>query len=220
MDKLGKSVWLSATYNPIFDKTGKLYKVVKFANDITVQVEQQVNESKAAQMAYATSVQTRMSAEHGATVIGHTISVVQSIAQELSKATTSIAAASHQSEVIRNIVELIRGISEQTNLLALNAAIEAARAGEQGRGFAVVADEVRSLAARTGQATLEIFEVVKRNHEITLAAVTTMTESQNLVDDGVKLAHEAGTVVGEIMAGAAKVVEAVQGFRMAIKDSA
>lgn len=120
--------------------------------------------------------------------------------------------------MIRSIVQTIRGIAEQTNLLALNAAIEAARAGEQGRGFAVVADEVRNLAARTAQATVEIVDVVKRNHELAQDAVDSMQASRHKVDQGVSLVNQAGQVIDEIQSGARQVVEAVRQFTEALED--
>jgi methyl-accepting chemotaxis protein len=107
------------------------------------------------------------------------------------------------------MVQTIHGIAEQTNLLALNAAIEAARAGEQGRGFAVVADEVRNLAVRTSQATVEIVAVVKRNHELAEDAVSSMEASKDKVEQGVKLANEAGEVILEIQDGARQVVQSI-----------
>ncbi|MBP8171058.1 MAG: PAS domain-containing methyl-accepting chemotaxis protein [Pseudomonas sp.] len=208
----GQPIWLRATYNPIFDARGRLYKVVKFANDITEQVLHQQAESRAARIAYDTARQTDATAQQGAQVVQHTVDVMQGIAGELNRAAEGINAVSEQSEMISSIVQTIRGIAEQTNLLALNAAIEAARAGEQGRGFAVVADEVRSLAGRTSQATVEIVEVVRRNHELAQDAVNSMDASKDKAEQGVRLANEAGTVIFDIQEGARRVVEAISQF--------
>ena len=117
-----------------------------------------------------------------------------------------------QSREIGKVLDVIRAIAEQTNLLALNAAIEAARAGEHGRGFAVVADEVRSLAARTSQATLEIVEVVRKNHDLSLSAVSSMQSSLSRTGLGVELANEAGEVILEIQQGSRHVVDAISQF--------
>ncbi|WP_262498883.1 methyl-accepting chemotaxis protein [Pseudomonas sp. WS 5011] len=218
INRHGDTVWLSATYNPVFDASGKLYKVVKFARDVTGLVRQQQAESEAAKLAYEISQQTDESARHGAKVIRETVDVVRGIADELSRAAEGITAVSQQSEMISSIVQVIRGIAEQTNLLALNAAIEAARAGEQGRGFAVVADEVRNLAARTSQATVEIVEVVKRNHELAQVSVDSMQASRHKVDQGVNLVNQAGDVIEEIQSGARQVVDAVRQFADALEE--
>ena len=218
INRHGDTVWLSATYNPVFDASGKLYKVVKFARDVTGLVRQQQAESEAAKLAYEISQQTDESARHGAKVIRETVAVVRGIDDELSRADEGLTAVSQQSEMISSIVQVIRGIAEQTNLLALNAAIEAARAGEQGRGFAVVADEVRNLAARTSQATVEIVEVVKRNHELAQVSVDSMQASRHKVDQGVNLVNQAGDVIEEIQSGARQVVDAVRQFADALEE--
>ena len=218
INRHGDTIWLSATYNPVFDAAGRLYKVVKFARDITAQVRQQHAESEAAKLAYDISQQTDESARHGAKVIRETVDVVRGIADELSRAAEGISAVSQQSEMISSIVQVIRGIAEQTNLLALNAAIEAARAGEQGRGFAVVADEVRNLAARTSQATVEIVEVVKRNHDLAQVSVDSMQASRHKVEQGVSLVNQAGDVIEEIQSGARQVVDAVRQFAEALEE--
>ena len=212
LNNRGHTVWLRATYNPVFDANGSLYKVVKFASDITAQVLQQEAESRAARMAYETSLKTDDTAHEGARVVQETVDVMQSLAGELNHAAEGINDVSQQSEVISSIVQTIRGIAEQTNLLALNAAIEAARAGEQGRGFAVVADEVRNLASRTSQATLKIVEVVQHNRELAKGAVARMEASKDKAEQGVKLAGEAGQVILDIQDSARQVVQAISNF--------
>lgn len=212
LNNQGRAVWLRATYNPVFDANGDLYKIVKYASDITDQVLQQETESRAARMAYETSLKTDDTAHEGARVVQDTVDVMQSLADELNHAAEGVNAVSQQSEIISSIVQTIRGIAEQTNLLALNAAIEAARAGDQGRGFAVVADEVRNLAARTSQATVKIVEVVQHNRELATGAVARMEASKDKAEQGVKLAGEADQVILDIQDSARQVVQAISHF--------
>ncbi|MCP2226796.1 methyl-accepting chemotaxis protein [Pseudomonas silensiensis] len=163
-------------------------------------------------MAYETSLKTDNTAQEGARVVQETVGVMQSLASELNHAAEGINDVSQQSEVISSIVQTIRGIAEQTNLLALNAAIEAARAGEQGRGFAVVADEVRNLASRTSQATIKIVEVVQHNRLLAQGAVARMEASKDKAEQGVKLAGEAGRVILDIQDSARQVVHAISNY--------
>lgn len=191
-----------------------MYKVVKFASDIT---QQMTTLQSAAESAHSTSVQNDACAQKGSQVVQQTVQIIEQISRDLNEAAVSIDAVSKQSDIIGSIVQTIRSIADQTNLLALNAAIEAARAGEQGRGFAVVADEVRSLAARTSQATLEIVDVVRRNHDLSLSAVTSMQSSLSRTGLGVELANEAGEVILEIQQGSRHVVEAIAQFNSTLQ---
>ncbi|QJI27313.1 PAS domain-containing methyl-accepting chemotaxis protein [Pseudomonas sp. ADAK18] len=212
IDSHGRVVWLEASYNPVVDANDRLYKVVKFATVITDQVNQEQAVAEAANIAYSTSLQTDSSAQRGTTVVTQAVDVMRDLAKHMQQAGEGIEALNAQSQVIGSIVKTISGIAEQTNLLALNAAIEAARAGEQGRGFAVVADEVRQLASRTSKATEEIVGVVRRNQDMARDAVALMSEGQLQAEQGLALAAEAGTVIVEIQDGAQKVVSAVGQF--------
>ncbi|MBD9416923.1 PAS domain-containing methyl-accepting chemotaxis protein [Pseudomonas sp. PDM16] len=217
VDSYGRPVWLEASYNPILDPHGKLYKVVKFATVITDQINQEQAVAEAANIAYSISQQTDGTADKGATVVRQTVEVMQRIANQVQEASDGIEALGKQSQLISTIMQTIRGIADQTNLLALNAAIEAARAGEQGRGFAVVADEVRQLAGRTSQATEEIVDVVQKNQTLAQAAVASMSSSRQNAEQGLGLANEAGAVIVEIQEGAKQVVKAVEQFASQLK---
>ena len=212
VDSQGRVVWLEASYNPVHDANGKLYKVVKFATVITEQVKQEQAVAEAANIAYSTSLQTDSCAQRGTAVVTQAVDVMRDLSRHMQQAGEGIEALNEQSLVIGSIVKTISAIAEQTNLLALNAAIEAARAGEQGRGFAVVADEVRQLASRTSKATEEIVGVVRQNQDMARDAVVLMTDGKQQAEHGLALAAEAGTVIVEIQEGAQKVVDAIGQF--------
>ena len=219
VDKHGNIVWLEASYNPISNDANELYKVMKFATVITEQVNQEIAISQAAEIAYSTSTQTDKKAEQGASVIQDTVAVMTELAINMEQAANEISALDQQSQQISNIVQSISSIAEQTNLLALNAAIEAARAGEQGRGFAVVADEVRLLASRTSKATEEIVEVVQRNQSQTQNTVAVIEKGKEKAEQGLALSKESGEVMQEIQQGAQEVVNAIGQFTSELKAS-
>ncbi|WP_222864049.1 methyl-accepting chemotaxis protein [Pigmentiphaga aceris] len=210
--KHGGEVWLEASYNPVFDAAGRLYKIVKYASDITERVKQQETDALGASQAYHISKETEKTAAHGTQIIQSAAAEMREIASSVSASANIIGQLGQRSEQITAIVKTIRGIADQTNLLALNAAIEAARAGEQGRGFAVVADEVRQLAGRTSTATAEIAKMVGMIVSETQESVTSMNDTHTRAAKGVELADQAGAVIVEIRNGASNAVHAVSVF--------
>jgi len=208
----GRVIWLEASYNPVFDPAGKLYKVVKFAADITEKKVQQLAEQESARVAWRVSSETDAIATEGAAIIERASSEMRAIAETVQLTSERVGELGKQSDQITSIVKTIREIADQTNLLALNAAIEAARAGEQGRGFAVVADEVRKLAERTSLSTTEIGGMVQRIQDGTRSAIVSMESSLVKAGSGVELAGSAGQAIKRISNGAREVVQAVSKF--------
>jgi len=139
-------------------------------------------------------------ANNGKNVVNKTIESINSLSHEIQQAGDVIKQLEADSESIGSVLDVIRGIAEQTNLLALNAAIEAARAGEQGRGFAVVADEVRTLASRTQDSTREIQSMIEKLQQGSQNAVRVMDEGSQKTEKTVELAAEAGATLESITA--------------------
>ena len=140
-------------------------------------------------------------AENGSEVVQNTIKVISDLKREIINVSDSITKLADNSKNVGSVVEVIDSIAEQTNLLALNAAIEAARAGEQGRGFAVVADEVRSLAARTQQSTQEIRKKIDELQDSANKAVVMMESSKSKTEQGVIEAANVGASINTIING-------------------
>ncbi|MFA7268755.1 MAG: methyl-accepting chemotaxis protein [Sterolibacterium sp.] len=174
--------------------------------------------SQHAQDARAMAESSGAISDSGVVVIDSAIRSMDSIAATVRESSTAVAQLGEQSQRITSIVNVIRDIADQTNLLALNAAIEAARAGEQGRGFAVVADEVRKLAERTTQSTQEIAVMVGEIQAGAQNAVDSMNVGVHLVEEGVGLANKAGSSIAEIKTGASRVDDAVVGISDALRE--
>jgi methyl-accepting chemotaxis protein len=150
-------------------------------------------------MAAEASQQADQKAVAGSHVVEATVEIMNQIAERVKATSVTIESLGTRSDQIGEIIGTIEDIADQTNLLALNAAIEAARAGEQGRGFAVVADEVRALAERTTRATREIGEMIKSIQDETGSAVNTMEESVHKVEQGREEAAKSGEAIRSIL---------------------
>jgi methyl-accepting chemotaxis protein len=185
------------------DQSTQVATAVEEMSSTIVQSSKNANEAKGMAESAATT------SNEGQKVVGETITGMVKIADSAQQSGKIVHELAQASDRIGEIIGVIDDIADQTNLLALNAAIEAARAGEQGRGFAVVADEVRKLAERTGKATGEITEMIKGIQSDSSRAVTSMEEAAKLVEEGKHLADQAGTSLNEINAIAQKVMDMI-----------
>ena len=176
--------------------------------------------SSNAEEAQKSSQQSDATATAGGRIVASMVDNTKNTAQAVNQAADSVEALGRQSEAISAIVGTIRDIADQTNLLALNAAIEAARAGEAGRGFAVVADEVRKLAERTAKSTREISDMISAIQEGTNTAVASMRQSMSQVAAGVEEAQQAGAAIEQIKTWSAEVVGAVAEISEALREQA
>jgi methyl-accepting chemotaxis protein len=183
--------------------------------EMSVSLDQMRDNTRAAQAVVSVSSQH---SEEGGRVIGAAIADMHRITSAVQQVSDVIGTLGDQTSRISSIVGVIRDVADQTNLLALNAAIEAARAGEQGRGFAVVADEVRKLAERTASATGEIGMMIAAIQNSSKTAVDRMTEAVSQADAGAHLANEAGQSIEAIRSGANQVATAFSDIANAISE--
>lgn len=151
--------------------------------------------------AAALSELVQKNAGSGQQKLQHTIALIECLAQQVSSTALVIEQVKQDSNAITSVLDVIRGIAEQTNLLALNAAIEAARAGEQGRGFAVVADEVRTLAQRTAKSTGEIQRMIEGLQQGSVKASEAMRLSLQQAEEGTSNVNETGRILNEVLGG-------------------
>lgn len=175
------------------DQAAQVATAMQEMSSTVLQVSE--NSNKAAEA----SNKAAETARHGGEIVEETLSKMRAIADSVSGTAKKMEELGKSSDQIGRIAGVIDDIADQTNLLALNAAIEAARAGEQGRGFAVVADEVRKLAERTTTATKEIAQMIQNIQDETKTAVTAMEEGTRQVDDGVNSTAQAGNSLKEII---------------------
>ncbi len=182
-------------------------QTAEVAHSIEQMTKTILENTKNASIAAETAKSSGDKARKGGSVVEDTINGMLRIAEVVRKSAETVEALGKSSDAIGEIIQVIDDIADQTNLLALNAAIEAARAGEQGRGFAVVADEVRKLAERTTKATKEIAGMIKQIQRVTTEAVDSMKQGKIEVDKGKSLADNAGEVLREIISEAEKVTD-------------
>ncbi len=198
------SMITSETRNGVQRQQSETALVATAINEMSSTVHEVAN--SAATAASAAS-QADGQTDQGKQIVSSTMSSISMLAAEVEKAANVVNQLEKDSEGIGSVLEVIRGIAEQTNLLALNAAIEAARAGEQGRGFAVVADEVRSLASRTQESTQEIQDMIERLQKGAHDAVSAMQSGKEQATQTVDKAAQAEASLNEISAAVAQINE-------------
>jgi len=201
VNEAGQSVWLEASYNPVINDEGRVVKVVKIAQDVTKQMKQLKQQESMMMHVHELSLNTDKTASQGVTIVQKAVEDMQEVEALAKRASDIIGQLGETSSRIGEMVDTIRKISSQTNLLAINATIEAAHAGEQGRGFAVVAGEVRSLADQSRKAAVEINQLTQSIRDGVLAAIDGMGSCVSRAGGGVTLSRNAGDVINQVNLG-------------------
>jgi len=217
---------VSATSDGLSHSVSQLSAAVEQQNEATSAMAASVEEmavsvthiSDSSTVAQAHATTSRDNAEQGGEIIDRTVREMVEMAETVQGTSVTMKNLSQRTDEIGSIVGVIKEIADQTNLLALNAAIEAARAGEQGRGFAVVADEVRKLAERTALSTKEVADVIAAIQTETHQAVGDMSRIAAQVTENAESARQAGGAIIEIREGSERVVDVSSDIATALKE--
>lgn len=225
---------LSGDLSEMTSKTSEIAFEQKAATDkISNDIDHMLSNVKSiAENALSAAEETNSANEEsksGSEIVNSTVHTINSLANDVEQASEVITKLENYTVNVGSILDVIKGIAEQTNLLALNAAIEAARAGEQGRGFAVVADEVRTLASKTQESTKEIQSVIEELQGASKRAVNAMVDSQGQASESVQMAAKTGAslntiaekveMIAEMNAAIASATEAQQQVSSSIKEN-